>query len=234
MFYWFMKHIVVGPILLAIFRPWVDRPRERARRRARSILASNHLSFIDSVFLPLVVDRPHRVPRQERVLHRQGPQGLGDADVLPRRPGSCRSTARAARPPRRRSTPASRVLGRRRACSASTPRAPAAPTRSSTAAAPASRAWCSRRGVPVVPVAMIDTEKVMPIGTTTPEGPPHRHRHRRAARLLAASTAWRATASCCAPSPTRSCTSCSALSGQEYVDVYASSREGATRATPSR
>ena len=23
MFYWIMKHIVVGPILLAIFRPWV-------------------------------------------------------------------------------------------------------------------------------------------------------------------------------------------------------------------
>ena len=39
--------------------------------------------------------------------------------------------------------------------------------------------------MPVVPVAMIDTEKVMPIGTQAAQGPPHRHRLRRAARLLA-------------------------------------------------
>ena len=77
--------------------------------------------------------------------------------------------------------------------------------------------------MPVIPVAMIDTEKVMPIGTQLPEGASGRHRHRRAARLLAVRRAWRATASSCARSPTRSCTSSSALSEQEYVDVYASS-----------
>ena len=57
MFYWIMKHIVVGPILLAIFRPWVV-GLENVPKDGAVVLASNHLSFIDSIFLPLVVDRP--------------------------------------------------------------------------------------------------------------------------------------------------------------------------------
>ena len=56
MFYWVMKHIVVGPILLGLFRPWV-RGLEHIPKTGPVILASNHLSFVDSVFLPLVVDR---------------------------------------------------------------------------------------------------------------------------------------------------------------------------------
>jgi 1-acyl-sn-glycerol-3-phosphate acyltransferase len=56
-FYWIMKHIVIGPILLAIFRPWVV-GLEHVPKQGPVILASNHLSFIDSIFLPLVVDRP--------------------------------------------------------------------------------------------------------------------------------------------------------------------------------
>lgn len=56
MFYWFMKHIVVGPLLLAVFRPWV-RGLENIPKEGPVILASNHLSFVDSVFLPLIVDR---------------------------------------------------------------------------------------------------------------------------------------------------------------------------------
>ncbi len=57
MFYWIMKHIVIGPILLAIFRPWVV-GLENVPKEGAVVLASNHLSFIDSIFLPLVVDRP--------------------------------------------------------------------------------------------------------------------------------------------------------------------------------
>lgn len=56
MFYWFMKNLVVGPILLTIFRPWVT-GRENVPREGAVIFASNHLSFIDSVMLPLVLDR---------------------------------------------------------------------------------------------------------------------------------------------------------------------------------
>ena len=56
MFYWIMKNIVIGPILLAIFRPWVV-GLQNVPKDGAVILASNHLSFIDSIFLPLIVDR---------------------------------------------------------------------------------------------------------------------------------------------------------------------------------
>lgn len=56
MFYWVMKHIVVGPLLLGLFRPWL-RGIENIPKEGAVILASNHLSFVDSIFLPLVVDR---------------------------------------------------------------------------------------------------------------------------------------------------------------------------------
>ena len=56
MFYWFLKRIGLGPLLYAIFRPWV-RGLEHIPREGGAILASNHLSFSDSIFLPLVVRR---------------------------------------------------------------------------------------------------------------------------------------------------------------------------------
>ena len=57
MFYWLMKYIVIGPLLKAIFRPWIV-GRRNVPPEGAAILASNHLSFIDSVFLPLMIDRP--------------------------------------------------------------------------------------------------------------------------------------------------------------------------------
>jgi 1-acyl-sn-glycerol-3-phosphate acyltransferase len=55
-FYWLLKRIILGPVLLAIFRPWV-RGDENVPEEGGAILASNHLSFSDSIFLPLVVKR---------------------------------------------------------------------------------------------------------------------------------------------------------------------------------
>jgi 1-acyl-sn-glycerol-3-phosphate acyltransferase len=56
MFYWLMKYIVIGPLLKAIFRPWIV-GRRNIPVEGGAILASNHLSFADSVFLPLMIDR---------------------------------------------------------------------------------------------------------------------------------------------------------------------------------
>ncbi|HVX08616.1 lysophospholipid acyltransferase family protein [Humibacter sp.] len=56
MFYWLLKFVVAGPALRAIFRPWVI-GLENVPKDGAVILASNHLSFIDSIFLPLVVNR---------------------------------------------------------------------------------------------------------------------------------------------------------------------------------
>ncbi len=56
MFYWFLKRIVLGPVLRLIFRPYVI-GAENVPAEGGAIFASNHLSFSDSIFLPLVVER---------------------------------------------------------------------------------------------------------------------------------------------------------------------------------
>jgi len=56
-FYWVMKRIFIGPILKLLFRPWV-KGLDNIPAEGAAILASNHLSFSDSIFLPLMVRRP--------------------------------------------------------------------------------------------------------------------------------------------------------------------------------
>ncbi len=56
MIYWVLKTVVLGPILRLLFRPWVD-GAEHIPETGAAIFASNHLSFSDSIFLPLVVPR---------------------------------------------------------------------------------------------------------------------------------------------------------------------------------
>jgi 1-acyl-sn-glycerol-3-phosphate acyltransferase len=55
--YFFLKNFVLGPILQIIFRPWI-RGKHHVPKTGGAILASNHLSFSDSIFLPLKVARP--------------------------------------------------------------------------------------------------------------------------------------------------------------------------------
>ena len=56
MLYWFLKYVLVGPWLRILFRPWVE-GMEHVPAKGSAIFASNHLSFSDSFFLPLVVRR---------------------------------------------------------------------------------------------------------------------------------------------------------------------------------
>ena len=56
MFYWVLKMIIIGPLLRLLFRPWV-KGAEHVPETGGAVLASNHLSFSDSFFLPLVVPR---------------------------------------------------------------------------------------------------------------------------------------------------------------------------------
>jgi len=57
MWYFLLKNIILGPILKVLFRPWV-RGAEKIPTDGAAILASNHLSFSDSIFLPLMLRRP--------------------------------------------------------------------------------------------------------------------------------------------------------------------------------
>ena len=56
MLYWLLKYVLLGPWLRLIFRPVVE-GREHLPTTGPAILASNHLSFSDSIFMPLMVKR---------------------------------------------------------------------------------------------------------------------------------------------------------------------------------
>jgi 1-acyl-sn-glycerol-3-phosphate acyltransferase len=56
LFYWVLKTIVLGPVLRLLFRPWVE-GEENIPPEGAAIFASNHLSFSDSIFLPLMLPR---------------------------------------------------------------------------------------------------------------------------------------------------------------------------------
>ena len=56
MLYWVLKKGLLGPALKAIYDPWVE-GLDNVPASGGAIFASNHLSFSDSIFLPLVVPR---------------------------------------------------------------------------------------------------------------------------------------------------------------------------------
>lgn len=55
-FYWILKNGLLGPLLWTVFRPWV-RGVENIPATGPAIVVCNHVSFVDSVFLPLVLPR---------------------------------------------------------------------------------------------------------------------------------------------------------------------------------
>lgn len=56
MLYWFFKHLIIGPFLKTIYRPWVE-GAENIPANGPVIIVGNHLSVIDSFFMPLMIDR---------------------------------------------------------------------------------------------------------------------------------------------------------------------------------
>jgi 1-acyl-sn-glycerol-3-phosphate acyltransferase len=50
-------HGVIPPLLNAFYRPWME-GTEHIPSAGPAILASNHLSFLDSIFLPAMIERP--------------------------------------------------------------------------------------------------------------------------------------------------------------------------------
>jgi 1-acyl-sn-glycerol-3-phosphate acyltransferase len=54
--YWLLKRVLLGPILLAVYRPWVE-GAENVPANGPAIIAGNHLTVVDSLFMPLVIER---------------------------------------------------------------------------------------------------------------------------------------------------------------------------------
>ncbi|ROR90464.1 1-acyl-sn-glycerol-3-phosphate acyltransferase [Nocardioides aurantiacus] len=56
MFYWFLRYIALGPVLRVVFRPRVM-GGEHVPEDGPAILASNHVSYADWLFMPLTISR---------------------------------------------------------------------------------------------------------------------------------------------------------------------------------
>lgn len=166
MFYWFMKHIVAGPLLKALFRPWVV-GAENVPKTGGVILASNHLSVIDSVFLPLYLDRRISFLAKSEYFTGTGLKGWATR-VFMRATGQLPIDRSGGKASEASLNTGLGVLGRGELLGIY-PEG----TRSPDARMYRGRTGVARMvleaGVPIVPVAMIDTEKVMPIGTTLPK-----------------------------------------------------------------
>jgi 1-acyl-sn-glycerol-3-phosphate acyltransferase len=72
--YWTLKVVVLGPLLRLLFRPWVE-GASNVPESGPAIFASNHLSFSDSIFLPLVVGRRLTFPAKSDYFTGKGIKG---------------------------------------------------------------------------------------------------------------------------------------------------------------
>jgi 1-acyl-sn-glycerol-3-phosphate acyltransferase len=165
MFYWLMKYVVIGPIVKAIWRPWII-GRRNIPAEGAAILASNHLSFVDSVFLPLMIDRPVAFLAKSDYFTGKGLKGWSTrmffkaTGMIPiDRSGGKASEASL--------NTGLQVLGRGDLLGIY-PEG----TRSPDGKLYRGRTGLARMAleahVPVVPVVMVDTDTMMPIGTRVP------------------------------------------------------------------
>ena len=74
MFYWVVKAFLT-PILHPLFRPWIE-GLENVPDDGPAILASNHLSFLDSIFLPLLCPRRITFLAKSDYFTERGPKGF--------------------------------------------------------------------------------------------------------------------------------------------------------------
>ncbi len=165
MFYWLMKYIVIGPWVKAVWRPWIV-GRSNVPREGAAILASNHLSFVDSVFLPLMIDRPVSFLAKSDYFTGRGIKGWATR-VFFKATGQIPIDRSGGKASEASLNTGLQVLGRGDLLGIY-PEG----TRS-----PDGRLYRGRTGiarmaleahVPVIPVVMVDTDTMMPIGTTVP------------------------------------------------------------------
>lgn len=165
MFYWFLKIFVVGPLLKIFFRPWVE-GAEHVPEQGGAILASNHLSFSDSIFLPIVLKRRITFPAKMEYFTGRGIKGRltaaffkGVGQIPIDRSGGRASEAAIAS--------GLRVL-RRGDLFGIYPEGTRSPDGRLYKGKTGIARMALEAGCPVIPVAMIGTDKAQPTGKKVP------------------------------------------------------------------
>lgn len=74
MFYWALKWVLIGPLLKAIFRP-VAEGTENVPEHGPAILACNHLSYADWLFMPATIPRRVTFVAKAEYFTGRGPKG---------------------------------------------------------------------------------------------------------------------------------------------------------------
>ncbi|WP_018335715.1 lysophospholipid acyltransferase family protein [Actinomycetospora chiangmaiensis] len=74
MLYWLMKWVFMGPLMRMAFRPEV-RGADNLPRTGGALVASNHLAVLDSFVLPLMVPRRMAFPAKAEYFTTPGPVG---------------------------------------------------------------------------------------------------------------------------------------------------------------
>jgi len=165
MYYNAFKYVLLGPGLKVYYDPWHE-GLENIPDKGGAILASNHLSFSDSIFLPLVMKRKVVFLGKSEYFTGKGLKGwatrafMEGVGTIPVQRGGGRASEAAIRTgievvsggdllgiyPEGTRSPDGKLY------------------RGKTGAA----RMALEAGVPVIPVAMIDTDKAQPIGKKVP------------------------------------------------------------------
>lgn len=217
--YWIFKHLIIGPFLKMLYRPWVE-GAENIPETGPVIIVGNHLSVVDSFFLPIMIDRRIYFLAKSDYFTGKGLKGWAVKTFM---------TAVG-------QLPIDRSGGKASEASLNTAlgvldRGEVLGIYPEGTRSPDARLYRGRTGVArmvlesgatVVPAVMIDTEKAMPIGAKIPK-------IRRIGTVIGKPLDFTRFAGMSADRfVLRSVTDeimleIQRLSGQEYVDVYASS-----------
>ncbi|MDX3093635.1 lysophospholipid acyltransferase family protein [Streptomyces sp. ME01-24h] len=167
MLYGVMK-IAIGHPLRAAFRPWVE-GIEHVPKQGPAILASNHLSFSDSFFLPAVLDRKVTFIAKAEYFTTPGIKGKLTAAFfkgvgqLPVDRSGARGAGEAAINSGIKVIESGELFG-------IYPEGTRSPDGRLYRGKPGGLARIAlATGAPVIPVAMIDTEKIQPPGQVMPK-----------------------------------------------------------------
>ena len=162
MLYWIMKRVLLGPILRLFFRPSVE-GLENLPATGGVLLASNHLAVADSFFLPLVVPRRVTFPAKLEYFTQPGVKGrlkkwffTGVGQIPIDR--SSGSAAQSALDTGIRLLREGHLLG-------IYPEGTRSPDGRLYKGKTGMARMALQAGVPVVPVAMVGTDKANPIGS---------------------------------------------------------------------